>query len=248
VPVRLTQDRAHLVVDRVPLPLADSVDGCERADPRSPEDLVAKEVAEPGDQLLVHQRRLDPAAPARKELVEVIRTDGHGVRAERTEDRLFLGGVSGKPDTSEPAHVPVAQLASRETEHDAVVRVAAVRRSGPGQKPSHAEVHEQFRSAGIRDEPFAVAACSGEATALEGSRQRERAGVADQRVITYVDRADSTPGGVAVEVALEPLDVRKLRHRYSMALKAAPTFRLSFTGAATPLATPSRSAVDASST
>jgi hypothetical protein len=75
----------------------------------SPQDLIAEQVAEPGDQPLVHERGLDFASPALQQPSELVRVDVQRVRAEGAGGRLSLCGGPDEPDAAEPAHIPVAK-------------------------------------------------------------------------------------------------------------------------------------------
>src|SRR5918995_4888236 len=136
-------------------------------DPRLPQDLVGEEVPNARDERLIHEGRLDPAAPSFEQLHESASVDAQRIRAELYEQRLDICRVSREPQASELPHVPVADLATVEDEYHAIVPVPAVGVSGPLDVSGHTEVDQRARAVGPRDEPLAPTLRLVEPTAAE---------------------------------------------------------------------------------
>src|SRR5919106_5052320 len=96
-----------------------------------PEDLVGEEVPDAGDERLIHEGRLDSAAPSCEQLHESASVDTQRVRTQLSEQRVDVRRVPREPQTAELAHVPIADLATVHDEDHAVVPVPAVGVSGP---------------------------------------------------------------------------------------------------------------------
>ena len=93
-------------------------------DPRREEDLVGVDVADAGEHLLVHERRLDPAARPAKPRGELVAADLQGIGAVRA--REGGGGLvrAGEPvDLAQPPRVaiPDHRLGFRQPERQADV-------------------------------------------------------------------------------------------------------------------------------
>jgi hypothetical protein len=80
-----------------------------------------------------------------QQLVEVRARHVEPVGAEATLDPLEVALVLREPDATEAAHVPVAELAVVELEHEAIVRMILPR---PGQVAGHAEGQDEGRTLG----------------------------------------------------------------------------------------------------
>ena len=138
------------------------VGGAQRVEPRPPQRLVRVDVADPGDEGLVQQQRLEPGrsplsrAARRAELKEWASGSGpwrantsptrYGSRFSATRRRPPRRGARWhpaplpEPDPSELAHVPVAQLtAIGQAKDDARVRVVGRPGRGHDQRPGHAQ-------------------------------------------------------------------------------------------------------------
>ena len=119
------------------------------SEPRAPEDLVAVDVADAGDELLVHQQRLQLGVALREHRPEVLPRH-RGLERVDAEVRelgdLLLDGVGlGHEHLAERARVDEAQLpALGERDHDVgVLRHRLARALGPQQLTRHAEVDHQ---------------------------------------------------------------------------------------------------------
>ena len=120
---------------------------------RPPESLVGIDVPDPGQEVLVHQQRLQPApAPGahrekavRRELVgERLLAEGQNATglALRRHTRIRIASVQADPP--ELAHVAESQLAAvGQLEHDMDVTVLGRRRGNDEELSGHLEVNRQ---------------------------------------------------------------------------------------------------------
>ena len=135
-------------------------------DPCPPADFVGEQVPEAGDHRLIHQRRLQPTAPAGQRVAERSQANPHRIGALRARSRRRprcrrrpakrratcvdrCSAVRRGPATS-----PAARGPSRSVPVGGVVRVAG-----------HSAVDQQRRAVGRQDQPFTVSARVAEAMA-----------------------------------------------------------------------------------
>jgi hypothetical protein len=124
-------------------------------DPSVPEDLIGDDVADAGDERLIHQGRFHLSASPPQQLQKLPAPDGKRVRPQGSQDLPDLVFIVAEPDPSELAHVAVAQLAaSGETQRQAIVPVAFRLFSRPDQIAGHTKVQEERGPFGPADEPF----------------------------------------------------------------------------------------------
>ena len=173
--------------------------------PRTPEDLIAHQVAQPGDQELIHERGLDGAPTPSREGQELIERERGRVWTKRSGNGRPFAGVGRQPDASKAAHVVVAQLAALAEKHESIVTMAGRAHVGPAERSGHAEVHQKLYAvrflkafAGARrDQPLAVAPWLAKPCAGERVVQRARRAVAHQLGIEHLDPLDRATGRVA---------------------------------------------------
>ena len=110
-----------------------------------PEDLVHREVAEPSDNVLVHERRLEPSASTRERLIELAFGDAVGIGTELPDDFFDRGSIGGKPKPPEFSLVPVDEMSMFGDEHHAVVAVE-FRFRLPDERPRHPKVEYDRRA------------------------------------------------------------------------------------------------------
>ena len=179
---------------------------------RLPQDLVDEDVPEPGDDLLVHEHRLDPAPSTGQELEELSPPDVERVRTELLQGVGDLARIVGEPQPAELPHVAIPKLSAIENEHDSVVSMPPRRTVGPRQIPGHAEMDEDGGAGRPGDEPLPVSLGLQEPMAFESSIERLCFDSSEDSGICHYDSLDRSPGRVLLEEPAEVFDVGKLRH------------------------------------
>ncbi len=152
---RLGQDVAQRPVQPADVVGAERVRVAERVEPRPPESLVGVDVADAGEEVLVHQQRLEPAAAPGEQLREPPRGEvvGEWLGPGRQDaDRLALDRLARirvapiQPHPPELAHVAEAQLAAvGQRQHDVDVAILGSARRHDEELAGHLEVDRQDR-------------------------------------------------------------------------------------------------------
>src|SRR5262249_11929998 len=191
------------------------------AQPGAEEDLVAVDVADPGEELLVHQERLQlhvlrrdepPEAVPRHRVLERIDPEVRQLR------HLLLHTVELRHEhLAERAWVDEAQLtALRERDHDVgVLRHGLARALGPDELSGHAEMdHQDVAAIEPGEDVLATSFDPGDALADETVRELLAVVVPTDRAHAVgVDCLDALADDLAFEGAPNHLDLRQLRHR-----------------------------------
>ena len=185
------------------------------------EDLVAVDVADAGEELLVHQQALELHVLRRDQATEVVPRHGvlERVDAEVGELRhLLLDAVElGDEHLAERARVDEAQLtALGERDHDVrVLRRRLARPLGPDELSRHPEMdHEDVAPVEPRQDVLAAPFDPGDLLADEPVRELLPVVMPPDRAHAVgVHRLDALPYDLPFEVAANDLDLRQLRHR-----------------------------------
>src|SRR5437764_5600468 len=185
------------------------------------EDLVAVDVADAGEELLVHEQALELDVRRGGERGGVVRRDGgrERVDAEVGELRHFLLDAVelGDEHLAERARVDEAQLtALGERDHDVrVLRCRLARSLGPNELSGHPEVdHEDVASVEPRQDVLAAPFDPRDLLADEPVRELLPVVMpADRAHAVGVHGLDALPYDLPFEVAANDLDLRQLRHR-----------------------------------
>jgi hypothetical protein len=186
-----------------------------------PQGLVDEEVAEAGQDGLVHQRRLQSAAPAGERGGEGAAVDRGRVGPLAAHDVRGCGPVGravGQPQAAQFAHVAVAQLPAAvvEGEGDTVVAVRRLVGGAAEQAAGHAEVQEQGRAvvagAGGGQQPLAVAGGLGEGAAAQPVTEPAGGHAVQHAVVGDVHPRDAPAAGAGGQGPAETLDIGQFRH------------------------------------
>ena len=207
----LAEDLSHRSEQAQPFVLRQGLDRSLRVDACLPERLVGDDVADAGDESLIHQRRLGSPAPSAKPLQELPLRESQGVGAEASQDGVRLGRGWGEPRPSQLAHVAIAELTVVGHQDEPIPAVAIRLVSRPHQIASHPEVEQQRGTVGRACQPLAVPVRLIESAAPKRLLQGIWAGVAHDRRIG-LDSANDLAGAVLKEEPAEMLDVGKFRH------------------------------------
>jgi hypothetical protein len=214
----------HRSVERAALVTRERLDRVSRVQSGLPQHLVRDEVANTGDQGLIHQCCFHAASTTGQPLQELLPRDRECVGAERTEDRLSLTAVVGEPHAAELPHVAVSKLIAT-VQHDdhAIVAVSFGLGAGPHQEAGHPEMQQERGTVGPCEDPlpdafrFLEPATSHRAIEHVGRRVAKDRGVRDNNAL------DGATGGMAREEPPVLLDVGKLGHGESVSLKRVTT-------------------------
>src|SRR5205807_1111977 len=152
----LAEDLSHRSEQAQPFVLRQGLDRSLRVDACLPERLVGDDVADAGDESLIHQRRLGSPAPSAKPLQELPLRESQGVGAEASQDGVRLGRGWGEPRPSQLAHVAIAELTVVEHQDEPIPAVAIRLVSRPHQIAGHPEVEQQRGTVGRACQPLAV--------------------------------------------------------------------------------------------
>jgi hypothetical protein len=93
-----------------PVLAGEIVDPSSGMEPRSPQDLVGEQVADPRHEGLVREGGLHGTVTCSEELEELLRPNVGCIGTEGAEDLVGLARVGGHPHAAELAHVPVPDL------------------------------------------------------------------------------------------------------------------------------------------
>ena len=180
----------------------------------SAEDLVGIDVADAGDELLIHQRRLELAAAVREQRIELrLRERGRervGPELVRRDEGV---GILDPADAPELAAVDEGEVgAAREIEAHAVELGIVLFISEVVEAARHAEVHgDPAALIELGEELLAVALGGDERTALHGVQLRARKSAHDDRVVD-VHACNALLQRVLLQIAPVVLDVGELGH------------------------------------
>ena len=213
---------------------AKSVRIAQRVQPRPPQRLVGVDVADPGEEALVHQQRLEPAAAPGEQLREPPRGEvvGKRLRSGREDaDGFALGRLAGlrvaaiQPHPPELAHVAKAQLATvGQGQHHVDMSVRWRFRRHDEELPGHLEVDREHRGLGgslfrrpaRRSEPqeqlLAAATDALDLASRHARRERLRLVAAQSRRPVGARADDPRARHQAAQVAGDRLDFRQLGH------------------------------------
>ena len=177
------------------------------------------DIAEPGDESLIHQRRLESRSPPRKSGAQMIGRKhlAQGLGTEIAEQGVRLEPVRfGEREKPEAAGVVEHQpLAGVGREHDMVMRTGSIvigAGAHQADAPGHAEMEDQHRSAGRRNERvFAATGDRGHASTLEPGREIAR-NRAPEIAPADGDPLQATPQEVRPQAAAYGLHFRQFRH------------------------------------
>jgi hypothetical protein len=198
-----------------------------RVQSRLPQHLVGDEVADTGDERLIHQCGFHAAATTGQPLQELLPRDRERVWAERPEDRLSLRAIVREPRATELPHVAIPELvAAVENDDHAIVAVSLGFVARPHQEPCHPEVQQERGAVGPREDPFPEALRLLEPATTQGSIEHVGCRVPEDGGVWNDDALDRAAGRVAGEEPSVLLDVGKLRHGESVSLPGAALHRL----------------------
>ena len=193
--------------------------GAQRVQAGPPQRLVGVDVADAGDERLVHEQRLQAGTPPADALAELAQREA---RVERLRpdavERVVVGAVEADP--AELADVAEAQLAAVvERQRQPLVRVSRQRGGDHEQLAGHLEVDRQEGAPGQVDDELLAAPPDRLDPATRDARREPCRVLVPQRPLPADARAgDHGPGGVvgeqvSAQVARDRLDLGQLGHR-----------------------------------